>query len=29
MLICGSAYVLAWLIFHLGVPTIKPVKVEA
>jgi ACS family hexuronate transporter-like MFS transporter len=29
MLICGSAYVVAWLIFHLGVPTIKPVKVEA
>ena len=29
MLICGSAYVVAWLIFQLGVPQIKPVKVEA
>ena len=28
MLICGSAYVVAWLIFHLGVPRIKPVRVE-
>jgi ACS family hexuronate transporter-like MFS transporter len=24
MLICGSAYVFAWLIFHVGVPEIKP-----
>jgi ACS family hexuronate transporter-like MFS transporter len=23
MLICGSAYVLAWTIFHFGVPKIK------
>ena len=29
MAICGSAYVVAWVIFHIGVPTIKPVKVEA
>jgi ACS family hexuronate transporter-like MFS transporter len=28
MLICGSAYVVAWLIFHVGVPTIKPAKVS-
>ncbi len=28
MLICGSAYVVAWLIFHLGVPQIKPVEVK-
>jgi len=28
MLICGSAYVVAWLLFHLGVPRIKPVRVE-
>jgi ACS family hexuronate transporter-like MFS transporter len=28
MLICGSAYVVAWLIFHLGVPTIKPARIE-
>jgi MFS transporter, ACS family, hexuronate transporter len=28
LLICGSAYVVAWLIFHLGVPCIKPAKVE-
>jgi len=27
-LICGSAYVVAWVIFHLGVPKIKPVAVE-
>jgi ACS family hexuronate transporter-like MFS transporter len=26
MLICGSAYVVAWLIFHVGVPVIKPVR---
>jgi len=29
MLICGSAYVVAWVIFQIGVPQIKPVKVEA
>jgi len=28
LLICGSAYVLAWTIFHLGVPQIKPVKIR-
>ena len=28
LLICGSAYVLAWIIFHLGVPQIKPVKIK-
>ena len=28
MLICGSAYVVAWLIFHLGVPQIKPVQIR-
>jgi ACS family hexuronate transporter-like MFS transporter len=28
MLICGSAYIVAWLIFHVGVPRIKPVRVE-
>jgi len=28
LLICGSAYVVAWLLFHLGVPRIKPVRVE-
>jgi ACS family hexuronate transporter-like MFS transporter len=27
MLICGSAYVVSWLIFHIGVPEIKPAKV--
>jgi ACS family hexuronate transporter-like MFS transporter len=27
LLLCGSAYVLAWTIFHLGVPQIKPVKI--
>jgi len=27
LLICGSAYVVAWIIFHLGVPQIKPVKI--
>ena len=27
MFICGSAYVVAWIIFHLGVPRIKPVNV--
>lgn len=29
MLVCGSAYVIGWIIFHLGVPVIKPVKVVA
>ena len=28
MLVCGSAYLVAWMMFHLGVPKIKPVKVE-
>jgi ACS family hexuronate transporter-like MFS transporter len=28
MLICGCAYVLAWIIFHVGVPKIKPARVE-
>jgi MFS transporter, ACS family, hexuronate transporter len=27
LLICGSAYVVAWLIFHVGVPKIKPAVV--
>jgi ACS family hexuronate transporter-like MFS transporter len=29
LLICGSAYVAAWLIFHIGVPRIKPVAVQS
>jgi ACS family hexuronate transporter-like MFS transporter len=28
LLICGSAYVVAWIIFNLGVPRIKPVEVQ-
>jgi len=28
MLICGSAYVVAWLIFNAGVPQIKPVALR-
>jgi ACS family hexuronate transporter-like MFS transporter len=28
MLFCGSAYLVAWLLFHLGVPQIKPARVE-
>jgi ACS family hexuronate transporter-like MFS transporter len=28
MLICGSAYLVAWLLFHLGVPQIKPARIE-
>jgi hypothetical protein len=28
MLICGSAYVIAWLIFEFGVPQIRPAKVR-
>ncbi len=28
LLICGSAYVVAWLIFQAGVPRIKPARVE-
>ena len=28
MLMCGSAYVVAWLIFHIGVPRIKPIEVR-
>ena len=27
LLICGCAYVLAWTIFHLGVPRIKPARI--
>jgi hypothetical protein len=29
MLICGSAYVVVWLVFHVGVPEIKPALVES
>jgi ACS family hexuronate transporter-like MFS transporter len=29
LLICGSAYVVAWLIFQIGVPKIKPAIVES
>ena len=28
MLICGCAYVVAWIIFHVGVPKIKPAKIS-
>jgi len=28
MLMCGSAYVVAWLIFHVGVPQIKPARID-
>lgn len=28
MLICGSTYVLAWIVFHVAVPQIRPVSVE-
>lgn len=28
MLICGSAYVVAWMIFHLGVPRIAPARIQ-
>ena len=28
MLICGSAYVVAWLIFHIGEPVIKPAQIK-
>ena len=28
LLLCGSAYVVTWLIFHLMVPHIKPVKIR-
>ena len=28
MLICGCAYVVAWVIFHVGVPQIKPAKIK-
>jgi ACS family hexuronate transporter-like MFS transporter len=27
MLVCGSAYVVAWLIFHIIVPKIKPIEI--
>jgi len=29
LLICGSAYVVAWLIFHIGVPRIQPCRLKA
>jgi MFS transporter, ACS family, aldohexuronate transporter len=29
LLICGSAYVIAWTIFQLGVPRIKPVAIDS
>lgn len=28
LLICGSAYVIAWLIFHLVVPKIRPIEIK-
>ena len=28
LLICGSAYVVAWLIFQFGVPQIKPARIK-
>lgn len=28
MTICGSAYLVAWLIFHIGVPRIKPLTIK-
>jgi ACS family hexuronate transporter-like MFS transporter len=28
MLICGSAYLVAWTMFHTGVPRIKPVEIK-
>jgi ACS family hexuronate transporter-like MFS transporter len=28
LLICGSAYMVAWTIFHLGVPRIRPVEIK-
>jgi ACS family hexuronate transporter-like MFS transporter len=28
LLLCGSAYLLAWIIFHLGVPRIRPIAVR-
>jgi ACS family hexuronate transporter-like MFS transporter len=28
LLLCGSAYVVAWIVFHLGVPRIKPVAID-
>jgi ACS family hexuronate transporter-like MFS transporter len=28
LLVCGSAYVVAWAIFHLGVPQIKPATIK-
>lgn len=28
MFLCGSAYVVAWLVFHLGVPRIKPAEIK-
>jgi len=28
MTVCGSAYVIGWIIFHIGVPRIKPLTIE-
>jgi hypothetical protein len=28
MLVCGCAYVIAWLIFHVGVPQIKAAQIK-
>jgi ACS family hexuronate transporter-like MFS transporter len=28
MLVCGSAYLVAWIMFHLGVPRIKPLEMK-
>jgi len=28
MLVCGSAYLVAWLMFHIGVPRIKAIEVK-
>ena len=28
MLVCGSAYLVAWTMFHLGVPRIKPLDIK-
>jgi ACS family hexuronate transporter-like MFS transporter len=29
MLVWGSAYLVAWTLFHLGVPRIKPVEIKS
>ena len=28
LLICGSAYLVAWTMFHIGVPRIKPIAIR-